>query len=52
MEEAPENWGQISGLGAIRVDGQSATATGIQNGASIALTFAREDDRWWMQVFD
>jgi hypothetical protein len=52
MEEEPDNWGQLTELAAIEVDEGAATAEAIQDGASITLTFTREEDRWWMEVFD
>ncbi len=54
MQDSPENWNgnEITGVSNLRVRRDSATASAVNEGARIQLTFEREADRWWMQVFD
>jgi hypothetical protein len=53
MDDSPENWdAPISDIGDLSIQGEKATAHGVQDGGEISLRFQREDDRWWMNVFD
>lgn len=52
MTKNPENWTPIGSVTKVEVQGSSASASGEQDGEPIELTFVRENDHWWMQVFD
>lgn len=53
MDEAPGNWeNELTALSDVKVAGDSATASALQDEEESEYDFVRERERWWMVVFD